>query len=271
MRLLSRTLWRSGLFCMMVNMSCAEAQKIFYPKTETDFDERTGFPLTLLQLVFDRIENGDKYTLLPTPIKMPRGRALKLLEQDVVVNIQWTMTSAEREQNLLAIKFPIYQGYMGWRIFLIKKENKNLFHKDMSLNKLRQLVAVQAPDWADTQILRSNGIQVVGASSYAELFSMIELGRADYLPRSVLEIWSEAEHFATEGLMVEKNILLTYPAEMYFFVNKKNQELAKDIEFGLSLAKEDGSYHLLFDSVHGRMLEQANLDARTRFDLDNSF
>jgi hypothetical protein len=73
MHFLLSTLCISTLFFTMLNAAYAEAQLIFYPKPEADFDERTGFPLTLLQHVFSRLENAGKYTLLPTPIKMPRG------------------------------------------------------------------------------------------------------------------------------------------------------------------------------------------------------
>jgi hypothetical protein len=257
------------MFFLSLAEAFADDNKIFYPRPESNFDERTGFPLTLLQLVFDRIDNGEKYSLHPTAIKIPRGRVLKLLEKNVVVNIQWTMTSTEREKRSLAIKFPIYQGYMGWRIFLIKPSAQVFFKTDMLIKDLKSLVAVQAPDWADTKILKANGFNVVGASSYAKLFNMIKLGRANYFPRSILEVWSEADYFASQGLVVEENLMFKYPSEMYFFVNKLNVELAKDIEKGLALVKSDGTYQLLFETVHQSMLERANLHSRTVINLEN--
>ena len=249
----------------------AEAQKIFYPRPETKLDERTGFPLTLLHLIFDRIQNGEKYALIQTPIAMPRGRALMLLQQNVVVDIFWSMTSVEREKALLAIKFPIYKGMMGWRVLLVKQDNDFVYSPDDPIAQLQQQVAIQAHDWADLKILQFNEFKVMGAASYEELFSLVSLGRADYFPRSVVEVTSEQPYLDKYKLKVDSQLLVKYPAAMYFFVNKNNLELAKDIEIGLQRATQDGSFDLLFTSIHEAPLNNLNLEQRKVINLENPY
>ena len=249
----------------------AETQKIFYPKPETKLDERSGFPLTLLQLIFERIENGAKYQLVQTPIAMPRGRALMLLEQNVVVDIIWSITSIEREKKLLPIRLPIYKEMMGWRVLLIRKGEQARYPINNTLEALRKMVAVQALDWADLNILQSNQFKVKGAANYEELFAMLSSGQADFFPRSVVEVMSEMPYIEKYNLEIEPTLLLKYPAASYFFVNKQNTELAKDIEKGFRRAMGDGSFELLFSSVHSDALKKLHVDKRKTFNLKNPF
>ena len=252
-----------------ISSTFAEGQKVFYPRPETELDERTGFPLTLLQLIFEHIQNGEKYDLRQTPIAMPRGRALMLLQRNVVVDIFWSQTSVEREDKLLPVRFPIYKGMMGWRVLLIKKGNQNTFNGVQTIKSIRQLIAIQAHDWADYQILEANGLRVQGATSYEELFSLVGRGRADYFPRSVVEVMSEQPYIDKYKLQVEESLILKYPAPMYFFVNKDNLELAKDIEIGLQRAVDNGSYDLLFTSIYEQTLQTLNVDKRNVIELTN--
>ncbi|PWF48254.1 hypothetical protein C7C56_012785 [Massilia glaciei] len=124
--------------------------------------------------------------------------------------------------------------------------------------------------WSDAAIMRSNGYTVTTSLHYDALFPMLALNRFDYFPRGLYEVWNEAEVHRDEGLRIEKNIMLYYPAPFYFFVNKKDVALAERIERGLKMAQEDGSFDRLLLSfpwfVRG-MQEQKN-SKRKLFVLD---
>ena len=77
-----------------------------------------------------------------------------LLEKNVVVDVFWSITSQEREEALLPIKFPMYKGMMGWRVLLIKKSEQDKFTSNLTLGRLADLVGIQAHDWADLKILK---------------------------------------------------------------------------------------------------------------------
>lgn len=100
---------------------------------------------------------------------------------------------------------------------------------------------------------------------------MVNMGRGDYFPRSVVEVTSERPYLDKYNLKVEDNLLLKYPAAMYFFVHKNNLELAKDIEIGLQRAQQDGSYELLFNSIHELPLSQLKIKERKVINLKNPF
>ena len=48
------------------------------------------------------------------------------------------------------------------------------------------------------------------------------------------------------NLVIEPNLMLVYPAPIYFCKQKKNAKLARRIKKGLDLAIEDGSFDKLF-------------------------
>ena len=67
--------------------------------------------------------------------------------------------------------------------------------------------AGQASDWPDTDILRANDLPVATTATYSSLFQMLGKQRFDYMPRSVVEVWQEAESHRGEGLIVDQHTL----------------------------------------------------------------
>lgn len=205
--------------------------------------------------------------LVSTEVRMPRGRALKLLEQEVAIDIFWSIASKERLKNLRAIPFPIYKGMFGYRLLLIKSSSIDEFLEVTEEAKLQAKVAGLGHDWPDFKILADNGYTVQGSSSYAGLFQLLQKGRLDYLPRSIFEIHAEQEYFSQEGIIVAPLLALHYPVDFYFFVSKSNSQLAEDILDSLNDLQAQGKVDLLFNAIHGVLLEQAGLNQRTVFEL----
>ncbi|OZG70990.1 hypothetical protein BTA51_23070 [Hahella sp. CCB-MM4] len=258
-----------GVLIFFVAASCWPASLIVrYPKPETDTDKRTDYPLTLLQLALDT--SGVDYRLEPTTQVMTQGRALQQLHKGTHVDVVWSMTSEQRESELLPIRIPIYKGLIGWRIFLIHKDNQNLFSHPMTLTELQRHPVVQGHDWPDSTILRDNGFQVFGTPNYNATFDMLAYKRVDLFPRSIVEIWAEEKAHHSSGLMVEKTKLLRYPTAFYYFVTPGNQKLADIIQRGLESALSKGSFDELFYQFHAALIAKATLKDRQVYFLDNT-
>lgn len=234
-----------------------------YPQQEAD----GAYPVKVLALALSK--SGIPYTLAPMPYQMPQGRALKQLALGIDLNVVWSITSKEREQDLLPVRIPIDKGLYGWRIFLVNKEAVDQYSAIQSLGDLKALKAGQGHDWPDTAILRANGLPVEVSPRYDSLFRMLKSKRFDYFPRSVLEIWGEADRYADMGLVVEPRVLLHYPTAFYFFVSKNNPQLATILERGLNAAIKDGSFERLFQHTYGDVMRRANLTGRTTLRLTN--
>lgn len=241
-------------------------------RPESETDKRPRYYVDLLRLVLERTQDVDgAFHLKPAEKRMFQGRAIISLQKGEALDVVWTMTSKEREEDLLPIRIPLLKGLLGYRIFLIRPQDTEKFAAITTLEDLKSLTAGQGHDWPDTKILRANGLQVITAGTYDGLFEMLERGRIDYFPRGVNEPWAELQAHPESELIVEESILLKYPAAIYFFVNKKDRALANRIERGLRLMMKDGSFDEFFHThPHTQpIFERANLEQRKTFTLEN--
>ena len=230
-------------------------------------DPQQYYPVRLLRAALDRA--GPDYLLEPTAQMMRQNRAVAELQNARAIEVLWTMTSHQREQGLLPVRVPLDRGLIGWRLLLIRKSDAARFAAIRSAAELRSLQALQGHDWPDTEILRANHYKVQTSSDYAGMFKMLASGRVDYFPRSVIEIWSEAEAFADQGLIVAPGLALHYPSAFYYFVNRARMRLAADIQRGLENMLADGSYERLFQDYFGETLRRSALPTRQVFELHN--
>lgn len=215
---------------------------IVYPRYGEDGeDSRSHYPLGLLRLALDKV--GARYVLRPSDKAMGHSRAIAALRAGAEVNLVWAGTTAELERELRPIRIPLTRGLLGHRLFIIRKEDQARFSAVRTLEDLRQLTAAQGVGWPDVEIMRAAGLQVE-AFRYDLLYALVQHERVDYLPRSALEIYGELEtrQAIFPDLTVEKTLVLVYPFDMYFFTRQDDQELARLVEKGLSLALQDGSF-----------------------------
>lgn len=235
-------------------------------------DSRNNYYVKLLNLALSKTENKyGKYKINQETMDVSQSRVVRELQKGNLVNLMWTMTSKERESQLLAIRIPLLKGLMGNRIFIIHKDKQNKFININKIEDLNNLFITQGHDWPDTKILISNGINVEKIVNYENFFYLLKNKRVDAFPRGVMEPWNEIEQFGDNLLTVENEILLRYFAPMYFFVNKDDTLLAERIEEGLNLAINDGSFDELFylqPSIQ-KMFNSAKLNKRKIFELNN--
>lgn len=247
----------------------SDAHSLVYPRPVSALDRRSEYPLKLLELALQK--SGKTFTLSPSAAVMNKARVTEELVRGNEINVSWMVTSVEREERLLPIRICVFKGLGGWRIALVRKEKLESFAGVRHLDDLRKLKAGQQIDWPDTAILRASGISVETTAAYDPLFQMLIRDRFDWFPRSIPEIWAEAEVYADKDLVVEPHFLVRYPSAYYFFVNKKDVSLANMIEDGLEKALKDGSFDRLFLDYHGDVLARADVKNRIIIDLPNPF
>jgi len=89
------------------------------------------------------------------------------------INVMWFGTSAAYEKELLPIRFPLYRGILGHRVFIINQKSQVDFDKIKNLNDLQSMVGGQGIGWSDVDILEYSGLKQEQAS-YDNLFKMID-------------------------------------------------------------------------------------------------
>jgi len=233
--------------------------------------DEVSLPHTLLKEILKR------QNITPTfPYSDIKGGDLSFnrMQQDMLngkLDIFWSMTSIELEQEFNAIYIPIFRGLLGMRIPLVKQENVNMFANIESLAELQKFKAGSGKTWPDTKILEHNALPVVKTLKYQNLFPMLEGGRFDYFPRGLHEPWQEIIDNKQHNLAVENNILIRYTAPNYFFVAKNNPELAKKLTGLLNEMVANGDFVKLFfqDDEVNDALNKANVKNRVVFEIEN--
>ena len=248
----------------------AQAKDIVrYQVSEKYSDPNQAYFIDMLELALRHsTEEFGEYQLEPQVIEMSQERASVMIARQQKIDVTWRMTSAALEQTLQAVYIPLIKGLMGYRVFIIRKQDQGLFDENMSLEKLKLKTAGQGYDWPDTKILRFNGFKVSAGSNFNLLTMLIKL-RFDYFPRALHEPWLEI--IDKNELMVEPKFLLRYPAPLYFFVNKDSQRLHQRLTSGLNNAIASGEFDAFFyrHPISRDIRKKAGLAQRTIFDLIN--
>lgn len=228
--------------------------------------EHRSYYEDLLQLALDKTEAeyGPCQVTVPDKVK-PQVRRYLDLERKTATDIIDATATPERNERFRAIPVPLLKGLMGYRIFFIRKTDIDGFSLIETLDDLREFRAGQGEHWFDVELLRAHDIPVVTAPKYESLFRMLQAGRFDFFPRGAQEILDEQANFDTEGLLIEANLLLAYPAPVYFYVHKDNIALADRVETGLNRAIADGSFDQFFyrHPMVREVFDELNLFERT--------
>lgn len=222
----------------------------------------------LLKLALSKLP--EKYDIQETIPSNSEERMVSMV-MDNELEVVWYATTNDLEERMQPIRIPIYRGLLGYRVLMIKKGTQHIFDGIKTNEDLKRVSLGQGRFWADTNVLTANNLNVVKVMKYEGLFYMLDGGRFDAFPRGVHEPWAEMQRYPKLALDVEQNLLVSYTNPFYFFVNKTNNQLAQDIERGLRIAIEDGSYDEYFfnDPTVKDVINKANLKNRSIIHLDN--
>lgn len=232
----------------------ASPRVVRLPQHLSAIDPQLGYVQALVKLALTKA--GVTAEVQPTPLEMQQSRSLvELAAGKSPFDLLWTLTDIDREAaGALPVHVPIDRGLMGWRLLLVRKAELARWAEVSSLSALRRYVAGQGHDWPDTAILKANDLPVTTSTNYEALFRMLEVGRFDYFPRSILEIDAEVARGRHPDLAIVPGLMLHYPAAAYLFVSPGQPELARELTRGLEAAVADGSLQKLHLEHYGALL-----------------
>ena len=230
--------------------------------------QRQDYYTELLQLALS-YQSGKDFQLKASGLDLPKQRAFDLMNARGGIDVLFGSVNADRLKRYRGVPFPLLRGYNGWRVALVNRNTPDVLRGIHSKQHLRRLTAGQFLTWSDTEILRSNDLTVETSSDINGLYGMLQRGRIDYFPLSVLEVAEELAKHPDPQLMIDPHLLLIYPTATWFYVAKENSALAAALLQGLQQAERDGSFDRLFQRYFGTALQQLKLDSRSRVLLDN--
>lgn len=237
----------------------------YYPAPESQSDARATYPMATLELCSDYHNNRIEFR--PSPLKTQQARSILLLARGSDIDVLWTVPTQERMQHIKLVPIPIDRGLLGWRLLLIHQKDRDKFAKIQSVQALQQYIGGQGHDWPDLTVLRHNQLTVSASSTYEGLFSMLSLDHIDYFPRSISEIWPEAQAHQHQSIIIEPTLALKYRQGLYFFVNHQDEQLYRALTECLHSAARNGDLKKLFYGYYYSDITRANLHQRTVLEL----
>lgn len=257
-------------FLFVAGPAIAAQWQVVYLKPEYDNNKLSQYPIDVLKLALEK--TGVNYQLMESSTRYTQQRAFQRLDQNLDINVMWSMTSSEREAAFLPIRIPLVKGLIGWRLLLTRRDSE-FFKTDIdSINDLRKFRPVQGQDWPDTRILQANGFDLFTVNDFRQAVTALSQQEADVFPRSVLEVTSELNNLDRSlGLVLKPRLGLRYPVAMYLFVRKNDKGLAKLLESGLRRALEDGSFNALFEETFRTELAVLRNGETKFFQLSNPY
>lgn len=203
------------------------------PQTAVDGSHSyyTGLLERVIEVTVDEFGPA-RLELIPHP---GQGRVIRLLAMNLYYDVMWTGTSEQREEQLQAIKVPVFLGGLGIRGLVIHRDRIHEFSPVSNLYHLRQFIACQGEHWPDAVVLEHAGLRVARVGRFDSMLEMVVRQRCDYLPLSIFEGQAELDAVADRfpELVFLDSVLLRYPMAMYFFVHKDNEQLAERLERGM--------------------------------------
>lgn len=208
-------------------------------------DSSTAYFRLLLEKALDEtIHEFGPYKLVTKDLPYSQDRSLQFLSVGGELDILHSMSNSKREQQFIAIKIPLLAGLMGKRMLFVHKNSLPAFSSISNDHELKKKIACQGLHWPDSDILEANKYSVIRVVRFEAMFEMLMLGRCDYFPRGIHEIVPEFSKFSLRypDLAVVENLILSYPAPVYFFVGLHNKKLAERVELGLKRLKQNGQF-----------------------------
>lgn len=248
------------------------AQEKIIRVNDNGSDPNAVYVIKLINLAIDQIDT--KYRVEINREAFSQAKVNEEVRSNGILDVVWTTADADMEREFLPIRIPLLKGLLGYRIFIIHKDNQYKFRQVNNFSDLKKLTVGQGRTWTDAKILEANGLTVVKANKYPNLFDMLDGGRFDAFARGVNEPFGElAQRPQLKDLMVEETLLLSYKMPFYLFVSRNNTQLARDLETGLNRAVANGSFDKVFysDPNIKDVLEKANMKNRKVFYLENPF
>ena len=173
--------------------------------------------------------------------------------------------------DFIMIKKPIAKNLLGYRIPIIKSENKDKIKTAIQNSDIKQLVHGIPETWSDAGIFRHNGYAVSEEGDFDDIFERLHAENFDYTTFGANEVKGVFKNRASlqEGLVIEDSLMFFYPFPLVFYVNPEKANLAKRLSKGLENLEKEKALDSIFDTYYKTIVEDLKLKKRQVITLEN--
>ena len=172
-------------------------------------------------------------------------------------DIDWLGASKEIESRATPIRYPIFRGLLGHRVFITNKETSQTLKRGMTFDELKKYTLIQGQGWGDVAILKGEGFSKIRTNAnFENIFKMIDSSRVDLFPRAIFEPYGELSsrcdldknYICTDkNMRIDEKLLLIYKFPMLYYVSPKRKDLIKLLN---TVFEENYDSYLTFFNNH---------------------
>ncbi len=242
--------------------------------TESPADHRYDYHWSVLREALEKtVPKYGPYLMMSASYMSEERQAFELANQSGKLTVLIRGDTVEYEKAFEAVWIPIDKGLLGYRVFLIRREEQWHFTRATTLHDLENYTIGQGSGWKDIDILRANRLKVTPGGDYAGLFAMLANQRFDLFSRAVEEVTDEyAQQIKPfPNLAIEQNLVLYYPIARYFWFARSDEgrRQAGRVREGMTMMIEDGTLDRLFFTSHQKLFDELHLSTRSLIPLKN--
>lgn len=271
----------TALFVLLVSIvflpvriaQAAEMQTVRYLGNNTASISEDYY-LTIIDTALKSTESAyGPYQLIFTQQQLSTERKHDLLVLGDKVNVDRLVgfpTQRGAREGLIRIDVPVLNGFMGYRILLIRKKDQPRFSNIKTVEELRKMRMGFGKGW-EGHVYKYNGFSVAEPLNMTMLLKMLAGKRYSFVPLSVVEIddYYEIDGKPVNNLAPEQTLLIYMPLPVYFYVSPEQPILADRLTLGLRYLQENGQLDAIFKMHFGERLKRLRLSERTLIELSN--
>ncbi|MBK8186465.1 MAG: hypothetical protein IPK77_04030 [Cellvibrio sp.] len=152
---------------------------------------RDNYQYELLGLVLEKSKSKyGHYELKRIAADYTTARVRRELSRGQILNVQigpWRPASVKGLDPAIRIDRDLYNGLLGYRKLIVRKEDADLYSEINSLQQLKRYSAGVGKGWVDSEIFLSNGFRINSGTRFNTLVPMLKAKRFDFLSLSVIE------------------------------------------------------------------------------------
>lgn len=203
------------------------------------------------------------------PLAEDEARVFRTKGFDIFGTVAGNAKLANEKKILVPLS--LMKGLLGYRILIIRAEDKAKFAAITSAEQLQQLRMGIPTTWADAELFRHNGYKVEEKGSFEDLFARLENNEFDYVTFGANEVTGVFNERAAKSgkLVIDSSLLVFYPFPLVFYVNPENETLAGRVKSGLQIIRTNGELDAIFNRYFAEDITAVNLPARRMIKLKN--
>ena len=221
-------------------------------------------------LLQQSLELNGHTALIHMKVDQPQKRVRQDLSSGQL-SIYWMLNTNQRNETYTPIPIDLTNGLIGKRLLLIHRGAQPDYDGINNLDEFRtrDKIGALGEGWFDINVWKKNSLKhTVFSGEWRKVYKPLTKGNRgiDYFPRGANEITYDLA--ANPELQIERNLLLIYDRDFWFYLSPKAEKYKDIIYLSLKRAKEEGLMDTLIDKHWGEIFKELNLVNRVKLNLE---